>query len=266
MAGPRKIRPGDVLSGISASGWNAFVDTTQKVNQLRGMPQGLPISQGPREQLRVMVQNKTGGALTESFSILRLTDPIAEPADLTDADGVRFRGIAFEADTPDADTGANFVVMQGPCPEDEFRPAVMLGLTWAKVDIQSDGDTHATSIDGDDTKLTSGGAGMRILWPLTGTGVKWCVVMLAPSSSESGRFYRTTGTIAAGSYASNELTLGSGNAKQLTLKTGETSIFELASNPTVTIYNSTTASIPSGKTVQCKLISGIWITDVEDCN
>jgi hypothetical protein len=81
------------------------------------------------------------------------------------------------------------------------------------------------------------------------------------------RFYRTTGTISAASYNSgtSELTLGSGNAKRLTLKSGETTIFELGANPTVTIYNTVTTTVPTGKTVQCKLVEGLWVIDVEDC-
>jgi hypothetical protein len=81
------------------------------------------------------------------------------------------------------------------------------------------------------------------------------------------RFYRTTGTISAASYNAGtaELTLGSGNAKRLTVKSGSPTVFEQAANPTVTIYNSVVDTIPSGKVVQCKLVEGLWVIDVEDC-
>jgi hypothetical protein len=81
------------------------------------------------------------------------------------------------------------------------------------------------------------------------------------------RFYRTTGTISAASYNAGtaELTLGSGNAKRLTVKGGSPTVFEQAANPTVTIYNSVTTTVPTGKTVQCKLVEGLWVIDVEDC-
>lgn len=77
-----------------------------------------------------------------------------------------------------------------------------------------------------------------------------------------GSFYLTLGTITAATWDGTILTLGEGDAE----------LFEATGIGTYetdglshTIYNSVEDEILSGKIVQCKIIDGLPVVDVEDC-
>ena len=78
-----------------------------------------------------------------------------------------------------------------------------------------------------------------------------------------GRFYLTSEEIPAGEWDGVTLTLGSGQA-ELFVSTG-TGTYE-TDGESHTIYNHPESPVPSGSVVQCKLVDGLWVIDVEDCS
>lgn len=185
MPAPKKIERGQRLAGIPSDSWNAFVDA-ERLSRLTTIPGvGPGQSTGDDEQVAMLVHNETGADLTARFPILRLTTPVVEPEDSDDDDGVTLRGVQFNANAPDSETGSGFVVMQGPCAADGFGRAVVQGLTWVRVDVGDADHTHATSVSADKDKLVSGTSGVPIKWKETGTGEKWAVIQLGSGGSTS---------------------------------------------------------------------------------
>ena len=78
-----------------------------------------------------------------------------------------------------------------------------------------------------------------------------------------GRFYLTSEEIPAGEWDGVTLTLGSGQA-ELFVSTG-TGTYE-PDGESHTIYNHPESPVASGSVVQCKLVDGLWVIDVEDCS
>lgn len=75
--------------------------------------------------------------------------------------------------------------------------------------------------------------------------------------------FRTTGTISARSGSSPTWTWGTGNATMM-LKSSDTQ-HTTTGGTSVTLKNSSTFTIPSGRIVQAKMIDGDWFIDVDDC-
>lgn len=183
MAGPRKLTKGTRVPGIPADSWNAFVDATRKINQLPVRGNGPGMSSGPDEQVQVLVRNDTGADLESRFPIVRLDQPLVTPVDTTDEAGVALRGVQFDGAAPT--DGTDFVVMQGPCPDGEMRPAMLMGLTWCLVDVQDAGHAYATAVAGDSDKLKSSAGGVAIKWKESGTGEKLAIIHMKGQSEET---------------------------------------------------------------------------------
>lgn len=167
------IAPGaDVAGRLFNSRW---INQVTRATNPSAREANRPRSPEPIFQLIIDVINDSGAAIDAEFPILRLTTPVVTVADNANAP---YNAVDFKGDTPDADTKANFAVLQGPAPADRARPAVVIGATWCKVNILDAAHQFATSIDADDTKLESSTAGVRILWKETGTGDKWAIVLL----------------------------------------------------------------------------------------
>lgn len=174
---PKKLHIGQPVARLPAGTINALVEGEYRDRQ-RHAPPPTPPSESEALVLSLPAVNKTGGPLEERRPIVRLTDPVETPADLADAAQVVLRGLAFECDKPDAETLGRFAVLQSPVAEDAMGEAVVAGLTWAKVDVQAESDTHAEAVEDDVEKLRSGSSGARIVWKQEGTGEKWAVVLL----------------------------------------------------------------------------------------
>lgn len=173
-------RTGEKKPAIPVATWNQFCDVAQKVNGSAGAATKPTPFGALGHALDVTIKNVSGADLTAPFPILRLTDPIFTP---TDDDKVHRKGVKFKADTPDAETSTNFVVLQGPCASNKFTAAVIQGATWCKVNVSSSSHTHATAEAGNTSSLVSGMTGVRILWKESGTGVKWAVVLIGGDGS-----------------------------------------------------------------------------------
>ena len=189
----QRINKGTTLQGLPAATWNRFCDVA---DQTPKAPQARVINPGtPGQAIDILVQNKTGVDLASNFPILRLTTPIFDIAANSES---YLNGVSFQGDEPDADTKANFVVMQGRCPIDGICAAVIQGATWCRVNVTDAAHTHATAIDTDTTRLASGtGTGARILWKESGTGEKWAIVLLGGGGGGALQWGQATSIIAA---------------------------------------------------------------------
>lgn len=164
------LHPGQRLRGIPSETWNAHNDA---VRQLRGTgpPAGTGQQAGFDNQIRVLTKNSTGGDL-DQFSVVTLQEPLF---DVTDDAAVMRRGVILKADSP-TNTVQRFGILQAACKSNGFAPAAVRGLTWAKVDKQTDGDTTAGVETGTTANLKGGIEGASIVWAESGTGVKWAIV------------------------------------------------------------------------------------------
>jgi hypothetical protein len=175
-----RIKKGQVLNGLPAKDWNEFVDTAQRVAAWPTPSGRTGLQAGPAHGVTVLV--KPSVSMTNDYPIVRLTTVLTTPTENT---STVYDAPTFNALKPDADTGSGFAVIQGPSDNSAIAPAMVLGDTWCKVDVQDTDDEYATSINDDCTKLKSSpDSGARILWKESGTGEKWAVVRLRGSSEE----------------------------------------------------------------------------------
>jgi hypothetical protein len=188
------VSAGDDVSGLVTSArWLNHV-THGRAGAAAGRP-GVGGGAPDEATLRIQVLNDAGEAIEVPFPILRLTDPVFT---VDDDANTPFNGVQFRGDKPDAETGANFVVVQGHLAAGEAREAVLVGPCWAKVDVTDEAHTQATSIDGDAEKLASATSGAKILWKEAGTGEKWAVVFLGASSAATTlRWGQAVGAVSA---------------------------------------------------------------------
>lgn len=174
------LSPGsDIAARLFSSRWVNHVTQNANRNQVA---QGTRDGKNRRPYLPVEVLNDSGAAIDVPFPILRLTEPVVTVADNANAP---YNEPEFNGDTPNGDTGPAFVIVQGPIADGAAAPAALIGLSWCKVDVASESDTHATTIDGDNTKLQSGSSGVSIVWKESGTGEKWALVLLGGGGSGS---------------------------------------------------------------------------------
>ena len=176
------ISPGDdVRRFIKNAAWINHV--TNAADRVAPSPTSSSSAGIPGQARLVLdVVNNSGTAIDAPFPILRLTEPVIT---LADNANIVFNDPQFMGDTPDASTGSAFVVVQGPIGSGVGRQAVLTGLTWCKVNVASEADTHATTIDGDNEKLQGGSSGVQIVWKESGTGEKWALVLLGGGGSGS---------------------------------------------------------------------------------
>lgn len=196
------LSPGsDAAARLFSSRWINHV--TRAANRTP-LEQGRGVEKLRRPFVPVVVLNDSGAAIDAPFPILRLTTPVVTIADNANAP---YNEAEFKAATPDATTGGSFVIAQGPLADDRGGVAALLGLSWAKVDVASETDTHATTIDGDNTKLQSGGSGAEIKWKEAGTGEKWALVLLGGGGGDPIVYGRLVETVDADSTLADAIEL-----------------------------------------------------------
>lgn len=201
-------RKGERKPVMPTETWNQFCDIGQRVNAALGPASGSGGFSSLGHAVDVDIKNVSGGDLTSAFPILRLTEPIFTP---TDDAAVHRKGVKFKANTPNDSTKHNFVVVQGPVASNAIRSAVIQGATWCKVDVESEDHTHATSEDGNNATLVSGGAGARILWKQSGTGEKWAVILIGGGGSSMNVIHGlATGSVSGGTFNADNIELING--------------------------------------------------------
>lgn len=213
----KELRKGQRLEGLPADDWNEFCRTAKQFAELRRLGNGTG-QVASLSALTPIVFNKTGADITARFPVLKLSAPMLTTAA---GDHVVDDAIQFEGETPDANTMIGDVaILQGPVRNDEEIAAVLIGHTWCDVSVTDSSHEYAGPTSGDDTKLTSGASGAKILWKPSGTGVKRCLVYMGVASSSSSiRYARVTTEITP---ATDELVVnwGSGEVRLMHPTTG----------------------------------------------
>jgi hypothetical protein len=190
MADPfKKVRAGDRFNGsISADLYNLLVDMAQRyVREQRGDFHAPP-SKGPGD-LSLRIQNATPspGIDLPQYAVVGIGAPLVVPAE---TDTSFFGATYFGSAAPVA--GQPFAILQRPATCGTFdgkgnvispgdiQPALVVGMTFAMVDIGTVGDGFADCGTGNYANLFSNNTGVgqvQILWTETQlTGVQWTLV------------------------------------------------------------------------------------------
>ena len=176
--------------------------------------------QRPLGALDIVVENVTGSDLIE-LAVVGLKDPALNPpeiagpelpgqeppADGNKADRVILSAPVLQADQASDQTDAQFLaITRQPIAAGKVGRAWVMGLCWARIEIEDESHKHARATDGDTTKLTSvdTDSGVPIVWQPGGTGNKWCMVLLGGASAKAeakieGAFAIIKGTVPAAS-------------------------------------------------------------------
>ena len=129
----------------------------------------------------VDVENDSGGDLVE-YGIAGIDQPSYTPPTIggsNEADDAVLQAPVVRVETAtEADHAGKFVITLGPIGDGERGQAVIMGLTWCRVDLQAESDTTAGVKDGEAEMLEGGKPGPTIVWKPSGTGEKWCLVLL----------------------------------------------------------------------------------------
>lgn len=175
----RQVLPGETLPGFPGRAWNKMLEGLSP--NASGPFAGLN-ADGPIE---ISVKNTTGAALGR-FAILGIATPTITKANDENAFKVRdlMDGIAPTATS-------TIVITQTTLGVNEIGKARVMGLARVQVDITDETHTHAVPTTST-TQLTSGASGPAVILhkESAGTGVKWCVVLLAGASSSLTKFVR----------------------------------------------------------------------------
>jgi len=192
MTSPKKVQAGQEWQP-SASAHNALVDAYQYVEQLRRSG-GAGVGRSTWGTNVVQVGNDSG-VDRDRFDVLGIHGPVIDPADNLPAfkNGVVLRGVLprwpGEAGTtsttpaPEAIVSHEgcFVVLLQPLAAGAIGWAMISGVTVAKVDYTDSTGRCAEVKDGDAGSLRACPSGSAfILWPATGSGIEWAVILLAP--------------------------------------------------------------------------------------
>lgn len=150
----------------------------------------------------VLVENGTGSTV-EQLGVAVLDGSAFDPDTKLDRFQDEWRP---KTKSPTADGVGRPVVFLERCPAGEQRDAVLLGLAVVQVDIQDASHTVCGPKGGDLAKLVSGVGSVEILDRESGTGVKWCLVLLGGGGG-------TTTTISGETHSHSYLLIVEGAAK-----------------------------------------------------
>ena len=171
-----KVRQGEAVS-IKAATWNSFVDAAQFVKEAKQNRAASGISAG----LDVGIVRIKNGESTpyDRFSVLVITG-VCVTAETNEEEFTScppvFEGLKMTADRE----GKPYAVLLEPIAAGEIGRAMVLGITPAKVMINSaDEDYAVPKADSSTGALESSATGTaRILWRAGGSGEQWCVLQL----------------------------------------------------------------------------------------
>ena len=160
---------------------NAFVDAAQYVRQLQQSGGDAP-GRRVREHSEILVRNDSG-VDREWYDVLGIDDSLIDPA----THPAEFKNhILLSGVTPDEDAHrGKFCILLEPAPAGKIRPAIVAGVTVAKVNVVSTAHQYADVKDGDAACLqTCAAGGARILWRAGSVGVVWGVVRIEGAAGE----------------------------------------------------------------------------------
>jgi len=172
------VNPGDsILQQFTASKFNNFDAVARAYREGH-----LQSPRGGVEPSTVRIKNESGGRL-DSHSILGIEGAVIDAAD--DLDQFKF-STALRGTTPATDDHlGRFAILQSPAEADEIVAARVSGLAVCQVNINSASDRFADVKDGDASQLDSGAAGSQIIPVESGTGTKWCIVLLGATAGDT---------------------------------------------------------------------------------
>lgn len=168
--------PGDPLGSIRADTANAWTEAAKLARRSNRTGAALKGYRGKPGYLEVVIQNDTGGDLTER-DVVQVSYPVLYPTVYVDD---LQQEPAFVGIVPTSASGTPAVLVE-PIPNGSTGRAAIMGVAFVDVDITDAAHTSAKISVGDTAKLVSAVAGTgtaTILWRETGTGVKLCAVLL----------------------------------------------------------------------------------------
>ena len=171
-----KVRSGEQLV-IKASTWNAFIDAANFAKEQRQNQLGKGLRSGVGAGV-ILIKNAES-ELRDRFTALVLND-IAVPPSANEDEFVSCPPV-FEGQRMIAEReGMPYAVLLEPIEAGGIGRAMLLGLTPAKVIINSADDKYAVPKVGSDAgALESSETGVaRILWKAGGSGTQWCILQL----------------------------------------------------------------------------------------
>jgi hypothetical protein len=182
---PRKIQVGDTIDSFPADTWNWLVESVGKLNaRLNRGDIVPPVKHTVPHRMPVLVRNDTSSTV-ERFQAIGLKDPLP---DLKDSEAARQSPITFEGVRPTDKTP--LAIYTADCPAGKLRPAVIIGLVVAKVDVKAEDDLNCGVQSSG--KLESGTGAIKILWKEKSTlttgsklGEQYCAVLLGSGGGSS---------------------------------------------------------------------------------
>ena len=197
-----KVRSGEAVN-IRASTWNAFVDAANWVREAKQNTLGAGVGSGIGGGI-VPMKNMEDAAYPR-FSALVITGVAVSPS--ANEDEFVSCPPVFEGQRMTSEReGMPYAVLLEPIEAGEIGRAMLLGLTPAKVIINSADDKYAVPKAGSDSgALESSATGVaRILWKAGGSGTQWCVLQLGGAggggSDERVAMCKVTGGSAQSGY------------------------------------------------------------------
>ena len=167
----KQITTGQPLTGIPANTWARHNKATRTVEQANTDRRDF---QGAARFPMIPVKVKPDVDVVR-YNVVSLGDVVRDPNDDPNQLGAP---PVFDATAPVADDASPVIMLQS-MPADGYAWAAMVGVTWAKIDLQNTDDMAADVIADDLEKLESDDAGaIEILWRPGGTGIKMCVIRL----------------------------------------------------------------------------------------
>lgn len=221
-----RLVEGTRAGGIPGRTWNRLVDNLESPQVAPPPLSGIEL---PTACVRVNVLNMSGQDLPE-FGVAGYKEPAYTPGAIPpqgEADAAVLSDIVVVVESATvADHEDNFVLLLTPIANNGTGVGLLMGLTWARVDITDPTHTTAGIVDGYNDRLLSGRSGVDIKWKPAGTGLKWCQVMRGGGGggSVSGevnfallKFVSFTPTLAASKRSGDFC--GSGNAELVAICT-----------------------------------------------
>ena len=171
-----KVRSGEAVA-IKASTWNSFVDAANWVKEARQNTLGGGLKSGIGGGI-VPMKNMEETAYPR-FSALVITGVAVSPS--ANEDEFVSCPTVFEGQKMTSEReNMPYAILLEPVEPREIGRAMLLGLTPAKVTINSADDQYAVpKANSEDGALESSSTGVaRILWKAGGAGLQWCVLQL----------------------------------------------------------------------------------------
>lgn len=171
-----KVRSGEAVN-IKAATWNAFVDAANWVKEAKQNTLGGGIRSGIGGGI-VPMKNMEETAYPR-FSALVITGVAVSPS--ANEDEFVSCPTVFEGQKMTSEReNMPYAILLEPVEPREIARAMLLGLTPAKVLIQSADDQYAVPKPNSESgELQSSETGVaRILWKAGGSGTQWCVLQL----------------------------------------------------------------------------------------